>query len=189
MIEIIAGTDRPNSNTLKVARFMETLYAEMKIPAQLLDLRELKLADVDGGDYNAGAKGSFKTLVDRVTAADGLVVVVPEYNGSFPGILKLFIDYWRYPQTFESRPIALVGLGGRFGALRPVEHLQQVFGYRNAFLFPTRVFITNIKDSFKDGTVADPMLLDLLQIQTREFNKFIQGLRAQKLDANSKLKP
>lgn len=188
MIEIVAGTDRPGSNTMKVAQFVETLYAAQKIPARLLDLREMKCGDADGGDYFKGARGSIKALVDRVTAADGLVMVVPEYNGSFPGVLKLFIDYWKYPQTFEYRPSAFIGLGGRFGGLRPVEHLQQVFNYRNGFLFPNRVFITNIKEQLKDGVVVDPMLLELLNIQTRDFGKFIDALKIQKLDANSRMK-
>jgi len=187
MIEIISGTDRPNSNTIKVARFMEKLYQESGIDAHLLDLAELNTEDAASGEYYQGAKGTFKEGVDRVTKADGLLMIVPEYNGSYPGYLKLFIDYWKYPETFEFRPVAFIGLGGRFGGLRPVEHLQQVFGFRNGFLFPNRVFLTNIKDVFKDGGVTDPMLLDLLKVQTREFARFVQALKSQKLDANSKL--
>lgn len=188
MIEIVAGTDRPGSNTIRVAKFVASLYAKEKIPARIMDLTEIKCADADGGDYFKGARGTIKSMVDRVTAADGLVMVVPEYNGSFPGVLKLFIDYWKYPETFEYRPSAFIGLGGRFGALRPVEHLQQVFGYRNGFLFPNRVFITNIKEQLKDGAVVDPFLLDLLNAQVRDFPKFIAALKSQKLDANSRMK-
>lgn len=187
MIEIISGTDRPNSNSIKVARFMEKLYREAGIDVHLLDLAELNAADAAGGDYYKGARGTFKDGVERVTKADGILVVVPEYNGSYPGYLKLFIDYWRYPETFESRPMAFIGLGGRFGGLRPVEHLQQVFGFRNAYLFPNRVFLTNIKEALKDGVVVDPMLLDLLKVQTRDFHRFVQALKSQRLDANSKL--
>ncbi len=188
MIEIVSSTDRPGSNSLKVAKFVEKLYVEQKVAARVLDLCELKPGDADGGEYFKGARGTIKPLVDRVTNADGLLMVVPEYNGSFPGILKLFIDYWRYPETFENRPLAFIGLGGRFGALRPVEHLQQVFNYRNGYMFPNRVFITNIKDQLKDGSVVDPLLLELLTIQTRDFPKFIDALKAQKLDANSRLR-
>ena len=59
-----------------------------------------------------------------------------------PGALKLFIDLLPYPESFEGRPICYIGIAsGQFGALRPVEHLQQVFGYRNAYNFPKRVFV------------------------------------------------
>jgi hypothetical protein len=69
-----------------------------------------------------------------------------------------------------------------------VEHLQQVFGYRNAFIFPNRVFLSNIDKVMKDGEITEPMLLELLKIQTRDFGRFVQALKSQRLDANSKLK-
>lgn len=188
MIEIISGTDRPGSNSLVIARLLVADYQAQQVDVGLIDLQQLSLVDAAGGVYFKGAQGSFQTAVDRVTRADGLVVVVPEYNGSFPGILKLFIDYWKYPDSFENRPIALVGLGAKWGGLRPVEHLQQVFGYRNAFIFPNRVFISNVKDSLKGGVVSDLVVNDLLKIQTRDFLKFIRALKDEQLDANSRLK-
>lgn len=185
MIEIISGTDRPNSNTLKVSELLLQDYRELKVPAEILDISQLDFRDAAGGSYK-GAKGTFLTGVERVTRADGLVFVVPEYNGSFPGSLKLFIDYWRYPESFEYRPVAFVGIGLRWGGLRPVEHLQQVFGYRNAFILPHRVFIPNVKNAFKDGKIADPIVADLLKVQARDFVKFIAALKHQGLDANSR---
>jgi chromate reductase, NAD(P)H dehydrogenase (quinone) len=186
MIEIISGTDRPYSNTIKVAKYVLELYRATGADVELLDLSALKFEDVAGGDYHKAPAGTFGEAVARVTRADGLVLVVPEYNGSYPGALKLFIDYWKYPLTFESRPMAFIGLGLRWGGLRPVEHLQQVMGYRNAFLFPNRVFLTNIKDAFKDGKIADKMIDDLLKVQSRDFLKFVAALKSQGLDANSR---
>jgi NAD(P)H-dependent FMN reductase len=187
MIEVISGTNRPNSRTLKVAMYVLNLYKELGAPARVLDLAELNFAEASDGDYFS-PKGDLLAAVERVTAAEGLVVVVPEYNGSFPGILKLFIDHWRYPESFEHRPIALVGLGNRWGGLRPVEHLQQVFGYRNGYVFPNRIFLPGIKDVLKDGDIGDPKLADLLRVQTRDFLKFIRALEHERLDANSRLK-
>ena len=47
----------------------------------------------------------------------------------------------KFPESFEKRPVCFTGLGaGIWGALRPVEQLQAIFGYRNAYLFPERVF-------------------------------------------------
>ena len=85
-----------------------------------------------------------KPLIDRIDRAEGLYLICPEYNGSYPGVIKTFIDYWSYPKSFEKRPVCFTGLGGVFGGLRPVEHLQQIFGYRNAFIFPERVFLQNV---------------------------------------------
>jgi NAD(P)H-dependent FMN reductase len=173
---------------LKLSRWILARYREAGAEADLLDLSQLDLGDVTGGDYNKGARGTYAKAVERVTKSEGLVVVVPEYNGSYPGILKLFIDYWHYPDSFEHRPIALVGLGLRWGGLRPVEHLQQVFGYRNAYVFPNRVFLTQVKQVLQGEEVTDPGIAELLKIQTREFIKYIRALEQQELDANSKIK-
>lgn len=188
MIEIVSGTDRANSNSLQVARFVVELYREHGASADLLDLTQVNFQDAVGGGYFGGPKGDIKSAVSRMTKADGILFVVPEYNGSYPGILKLFIDYWKYPDTFEARPVAFIGLGGRWGGLRPVEHLQQVFGYRNGYVFPQRLFLSNVKDVLKDGRIVDPMMQDLLKTQTRDFLKFLNALQSQGLDANSRLK-
>ena len=50
-----------------------------------------------------------------------------------------------FPESFEQRPVCFVGLAaGIWGALRPVEQLQAIFGYRNAYIFPERVFMPGI---------------------------------------------
>lgn len=184
MIEIVSGTDRPGSYTKRVADYVLGVYREQKLDVDLIDLNQLNYADVAGGDYYKGARGSFATAVERVTKADGVVLVVPEYNGSYPGALKMFIDYWRYPSTFENRPFAFVGLGTHWGGLRPVEHLQQVVGFRSAYCFPHRVFLANIKEIFKEGRVTDPLCHELVEKQAREFHRFIRGLKDQGLHAN-----
>jgi len=113
-------------------------------------------------------------------------MIVPEYNGSYPGALKYFIDHWVYPDSFEFRPVTFIGLGGKFGGLRPVEHLQQVFGYRNGFVYPERVFLTDIFGILKDGQIQNPVLMKLLESQVTGFQKFVKGLQTVGLDANSR---
>jgi NAD(P)H-dependent FMN reductase len=118
-------------------------------------------------------------LVERFLAADGVVFVVPEYNGSFPGVLKLFIDMLPYPQAFENRPCAFVGLAaGQFKSLRAVEHLQQVAGYRNAYVYPKRLFIGDSFQQFVDGKLRDDALTARLAEQSAGFLKFILSVRS-----------
>jgi len=114
-------------------------------------------------------------------------VVTPEYNGSMPGVLKYFIDHLKFPESFEYRPVCFVGLSaGMFGGLRPVEHLQQIFGYRNAFIFPERVFIMNSHKVIDgQGQVQDEMVKNLLVQQATHFRQFTKALSDAKLDANS----
>lgn len=182
---IIAGTDRPDSNTLKVSKIIRGIYKDLGEEVEIIDLKELRSHLHDDVHYGKPSE-ALKPYLDKVLCSDGLIVVCPEYNGSMPGILKYFIDHLKFPESFEYRPVCFVGLGGMFGALRPVEHLQGVFGYRNAFIFPERVFMMNIfKLINAEGQLTDGALRDLLVKQARGFQKFTQALASYKLDANS----
>jgi NAD(P)H-dependent FMN reductase len=187
VILIIAGTDRKNSNTRKIANHVQALFTENGAETQLLDLAELQQSSM-GGPYYGKAVGpdALVRAQELVLNADGIYVCVPEYNGSMPGALKYFIDHWKYPDAFEFRPFALCGLGTTWGGLRPVEHLQGVFGYRNAFIYPERVFLREIYKIMQDGALTDPFLLDLLRKQVQGFLAFVNALKAAGLDANSR---
>ena len=130
----------------------------------------------------------FKKQVTKLNQSSGFTIVCPEYNGSFPGIFKFFIDHWSYPETFEFRPIAFVGLGGRFGGLRSVEQMQQIMGYRNAFIYPERIFLQNISSLLADKKIKDLEINKLLNKQVRGFLKFIQALEENKLSARTRSK-
>lgn len=184
---IVSGTDRKDSNSLKISRLIQKIYADQKEQVEIIDLSTLGLSNMNGPFYGKETPpDAIKTWVDKLGASDGLILVVPEYNGSYPGILKYFIDHWRYPETFEFRPVCFVGLGGMFGGLRPVEHLQQVFGYRNAFIYPERVFLINVwKNLSPQGDLLDLSTLDLLKKQISGFRKFCRALSEANLHAQN----
>jgi NAD(P)H-dependent FMN reductase len=184
---IIAGTDRPGSNTLKLSKFIQGLYKAQGEDVEIIDLALVKEQLHSGGPHYGKSHEGLQVYLDKVVHSEGLVVVCPEYNGSMPGALKYFIDHMKFPDSFEFRPVCFVGLSaGMFGGLRPVEHLQQIFGYRNAFIYPERVFIMNAgKVLNTEGEPQDEMIKQLLTKQTAGFRNFIQALSAFKLDANS----
>ena len=185
---IISGTDRPQSNTYQVCQIIQNLYTQIGAQTEIIDLAKLNLFS-QGPQY--GSKEMTEVLhqdVQKVGSSEGLIVVCPEYNGSMPGVLKYFIDHWRYPESFEFRPVCFIGLGGMFGGLRPVEHLQQVFGYRNSFIYPERIFLINVWKILKDGAITDPLMMDLLTKQTNGFQAFCKALQEAKLDALSRRK-
>ncbi len=187
---IISGTNRPGSRTLQVARFVQKLYAKHGETVELIDLAEVGLESLAAAaGYGDQIPPKMRTEIAKINAADGLIVVCPEYNGSMPGALKYFIDHWTYPDSYEFRPIALIGLGGRFGALRPVEHLQGVFGYRNAFIYPERIFLTDVHKLLDaEANLTDPRLLALLDSQVKGFQAFTRALSSAGIDANSRIK-
>lgn len=189
MILVISGTDRPNSNSRKVANHVHGLFQKMGEASQILDLADLKPTHFSGPHYGGKAPETLDHAIQLVNSADALYLCVPEYNGSMPGALKYFIDHWKFPESFEFRPVAFCGLGHAWGGLRPIEHLQGVMGYRNAFMYPERVFFRDIGRHFKDSeAVTDPQMLSLFEKQCTGFARFIKALQSAGLDANSRLK-
>lgn len=183
-IAVISGTNRAGSQTLRLSRHIAgRLIDHPGVSAVVIDLQQLP-TDLLAPEAYATKPAGFQPFADAVLRADGLLVVAPEYNGGMPGALKLFIDMLPFPVAFERRPVAFVGLSsGRWGALRPVEQLQGVFGYRNALMFPDRVFIPGVGAELDEaGAPTSPLVAGLLHKQMKDFALFcrlVAPLRAQ----------
>lgn len=180
---IVVGTNRKDSNSKKIALFIQKIYSDLQETVEIIDLPEMNWANLPHGQFGEVSDPTWKSQIDKITKSDGLIMVVPEYNGSVPGALKMFIDYWKYPESFVSRPVCFVGLGGMFGGLRPVEHLQQVFGYRNAYIFPERIFLMNVWKNLVGGELQDQVSVGLLKSQAAGFQKFCRALKVEGLHA------
>lgn len=182
MITLVVGTNRPGSNTRKVASQVEAIYKDLGVEMKTLDLAELPREIFDPSSYG-DTPAAFQPFQDAILAADGLVIVTPEYNGSVPGILKYFIDMLEFPASFERRAVCFVGLAkGMWGALRPVEQLQQIFGYRNGYIYPERVFMPNINSLLDaNGKVKDAAVLDRLRKQAEGYVDFVEKIKGVKL--------
>jgi chromate reductase, NAD(P)H dehydrogenase (quinone) len=178
MLTLLVGTNRPGSNTRKIATQLESIYTDLDVPLRVIDLADLP-PDIFASSAYATKPASFQPFADNILAAAGLVVVTPEYNGGIPGILKYFIDMLKFPESFVRRPVCFVGLAaGSWGALRPVEQLQQIFGYRNAFLYPERVFLPGINELLdSSGRLIDAELVARLRQQAVGFIDFVEKLQ------------
>ena len=175
MIEIIVGTNRPGANSRKVAAQILEIYKQQGVPAQLLDLATLPQEIFSPASY-ATKPSAFAPFAQRILDAKGLHVVTPEYNGSVPGVMKYFIDMLKFPESFERKPVAFTGVAaGIWGALRPIEQLQAIFGYRNAFIYPMRVFIPHIGNELdENGMLKSADLVARLEEQARGFADFVK---------------
>ncbi len=182
MIGIISGTNRPGSNTQKVAAHIEVIYRNLGVTHHVLDLAALP-PEIFAPTSYAEKPAGFAQFTDVILAADGLVVVTPEYNGGIPGVLKYFIDMLPFPESFERRPVCFVGLAnGMWGALRPVEQLQAIFGHRSAFIYPERVFMPGIgKLLDASGKFTNPDIPTRLEKQASGFVDFMEKLGGKKL--------
>ncbi len=187
MVQIIVATNRLDSRSNLVAKNVQKKFKNLSVESEVMNLSEISWSDLDHNLYGAeNVPPSMEPLIAKINDSDGLYVVCPEYNGSFPGAVKIFMDYWDYPASFEKKPVCFTGLGGMFGGLRPVEHLQQVFGYRNAFMYPERVFMRDVWNFLSvEGEIQDEVVEDLVKNQVEGFSKFIKALKSEGLHCHS----
>jgi chromate reductase, NAD(P)H dehydrogenase (quinone) len=169
MIVVIAGTNRPGSTTLKVARRAEAGLRALGAEVVFIDLQDLPGACASGDAYRVKPP-AIAAWQAAVLAAKGILSVIPEYNGSFPGVYKLFIDMLKFPESLVDVPAGFIGVSsGEWGALRPVEHAQMVFQYRHAPLYGRRIFLKTTRDTLDaDGKPKDPAL-------SQRFDDFLKG--------------
>lgn len=146
MITIVSGTNRTGNKSVKIAEEYLAHYQAIGVAAQLYDLQQLPedfsshwTRDKQSPDFQKQVETYFKGI-------DKMHIVVPEYQGTFPGILKLVLDAV-HPNDLKGKKIALTGLGaGRAGNLRGMDHLSGAFHYLGITVFPFHLPIPRIND-------------------------------------------
>lgn len=178
MITVISGTNRPGSNTRKISAVVQEMLTAAGHQNALIDLAELPAEIIASSSY-ATKPASFAAFQDAVLETDGVLSVVPEYNGSFPGILKYFIDMLQFPESLHEKPAAFVGISaGRWGGVRAVEQLEMIFQYRHAHLFGRRCFIPRVGEVVDaSGKLTDAGVEERLQKTATDFAAFCSALR------------
>lgn len=151
MITIISSTNRPGSTTLKVAQYYQARLREKGTEATLLSLMDLP-ADLMATALLKGPKPGFEHIQKLITQTDKFIFIIPEYNGSYPGVLKVFIDGCAYPESFYEKKAALVGVSaGKYGNIRGVDHFTGVCHYLNLHVMPLKLHIANIKQELDEN--------------------------------------
>ncbi|RZK57779.1 MAG: NADPH-dependent oxidoreductase [Pedobacter sp.] len=171
MITIIAGTNRPNSNTLKVAKFYQNQLAEKGLKTELLNLQDLPETLISTDLYGKRSE-AFSEIQDLVTKTSKFLFVIPEYNGSFPGVLKTFIDACSFPESFYDKKACLVGISsGKYGNIRGIEHFNGVCAYLHLNVMPLRIHISDIKTELDEKAQLSKQ--DTLKFVNQQMDKFV----------------
>lgn len=149
-VGVIVGSTRPGRVGPVVARwFTSRLEQRHDLAGDLIDLAEIGLPDVLGGPEDP-AVDRYRARLD---AADGFVVVTPEYNHGYPAPLKQAIDLAR--SEWQAKPVGFVAYGGLAAGMRAVEQLRQVFAELHAVTLRDAVGIPGIRDHVQDGELVD----------------------------------
>jgi chromate reductase, NAD(P)H dehydrogenase (quinone) len=155
---IVSGTNRPDNLSLRVAKLCQAYLKEQGHEAALLDL-ELLPRSIAFDYLDSIASSGFQPYQDVVHRGSHFIFVAPEYNGSIPGILKLFIDACDYPGSFKGKTAALVGIAaGETGNQTGLAHLQDILEYFGAEVFPRHVTVGRIRQKLmREGGFQDEM--------------------------------
>ncbi len=163
MITIISGTNRKHSYTYKIARQYQQLLSQKGITAGLLSLEDLDVLHFSK---------EFERIENEVLIpSTHFIIISPEYNGSFPGVLKLLIDNSSSRETWYHKKALLTGVAtGRAGNLRGMDHLADVLNYIKITVHPNKLpisVVNRVVDS--DGKITDAGTLKAINNQLDEF--------------------
>jgi len=170
---IISGTNRLGSNSLKVARYYQKALENKGENWELLSLQDLP-SDIINSDLYGKRSESFSPIQDKITATKKFIFIIPEYNGSYPGVLKTFIDACSFPNSFQHKKAILVGLAsGKYGNIRGVDHFTGVCNYLRMHVLPLKLHIPHIQNELdQNHEFNDPNTLKFIEEQLDEIIRF-----------------
>lgn len=127
---------------------------------------------------NAGFPDNVQALMDRILAADALLIVTPEYNYSIPGVLKNAIDWTSRgnPQPFKNKPILIMGAAmGALGTARAQYDLRRSFIFLEGLVMNRpEVFVGAAHTKFDgDGTLKDEATADIVKQALEAFAEWV----------------
>jgi chromate reductase len=166
MYTIISGTNRPASNTLKVAKEYQHFLKEKGIDAGLLSLENINLLSRDAAFH--------RIENEIIKPTTHFIFIAPEYNGSFPGILKMLFDNSSSHTIWWNKKALLTGVStGRAGNLRGMEHLAGVLNYLRVTVYPNLLPISIVNKLLdENGRFTDTTSIEVINKQLNEFIKW-----------------
>jgi len=152
--------------TLKAAQLYTKLLSAYTGGVQLLSLE----------DKEVWERGPSMLALenDYLIPAEKFVFILPEYNASFPGIVKLMMDNSDIKKCWWYKKAMLVGVSdGRAGNLRGVEHMTSILHYMKVHVLYNKLLLSRIKEEINDnGEFIKQETATLVDEQVAEFIKF-----------------
>ena len=190
-LTIISGSHRPASNSLKIAKFIQSYLASVKTVSQapLIDLSTSPLPFWDDSMWSADespTKKAWAPLSKQLHASDGLIVITPEWHGMVPSALKNFFLYTSAAELAH-KPALLVAVSAGSGGSYPIAELRQS-SYKNNRLcyLPEHVIIRQADTVFNSDqtppTDDEKLLQNRLQQAISLLLSYSKALRAVRID-------
>src|SRR5947207_650366 len=157
-IPIIVGSTRRERQSIKVARFVfARLRGRKDVETELLDLLEYNFPIMEERlHHRDDPPAGLVEFGQKIERADSVIIVTPEYNNGYPGVLKNALDYLLPEYERKAIGIATVSAGGH-GGITCLAQLRLVTLGMGAFPIPEALSVSRVHDTFsEDGTPKDP---------------------------------
>jgi NAD(P)H-dependent FMN reductase len=167
MITVIVSTNRKESTSARVAQITAQLLEHHGEEVRVLNLAELPVDFFQPTMYDARTPQFLEMFNSYIEPARHLVFVIPEYNGSYPGVLKMFIDASPV-KSFWNKHASMIGLSdGHAGNMRGQDHLTGVLHYLKMHVHYHKPKLSNITKSFdSEGNLSNERYMAQLQEHT-----------------------
>ena len=181
-VPIILGSTRRGRQSPKVAKFvLRGLQKQPQVETELIDLAELNFPIMEERlRLRDDPPPGLREFSEKMARADAVVIVTPEYNNGYPGVLKNALDYL-LPE-YQRKPFGIVTVSaGGFGGLNCLAQLRLVMFGMGAFSIPASLPVSRVQDSFgDDGNPKDPAYEKRLQSFLNEVVWFAEAIGTQK---------
>jgi NAD(P)H-dependent FMN reductase len=163
-ISIISSSIRPERNSHRVVLYFKKYLEENELATpDILDLKEYNFPLFENTlKAQKNPAPNLIAFAEKIKLSDGIIIVTPEYNGSYPASLKNAIDVlyaeWRH------KPIAIVTVSaGPFGGSQALVALQFTLWKMMAWTIPAMFSVPNVMQGYDvNGNAADKAATDKL---------------------------
>lgn len=172
-IPIILGTAREGRRSENAAKYMLSHAKDAFMESEILDVRDYRIQADDGSETSEAAKG----LSEKISRADGFIIVSPEYNHGYPGELKMMLDMLY--EEYARKPVGICGVSvSMLGGARMVEQLRLVAIEFHMVPIHEAVYFTRIGTLFNEkGEIQDSSYAERVN---KFFNELVWYARALK---------
>ena len=181
-IPVIVGSVRRNRESIKVARFtVDYLKRLAGVNTEILDLKEIDLPIMEERlRFRDDPPDSVIRFSSKIEEADSIVIVTPEYNGGYPGVLKNALDYLK--NEYRRKPFGIITVSAAdTGGILCLVALRQMVIHLGGVPIPASLLVSRVQTAFdSDGRPSDPKFAKRAEVFFGELLWFTEALATQK---------
>lgn len=181
-IPVILGSIRRNRESAKVATLVVNSLAKRRcVRAELLDLKRFDFPMMEERlRFRDDAPPAVREFSEDISRADAIVIVTPEYNSGYPGVLKNALDYLK--DEYRRKPFGIVTVSAAWsGGMLCLAALRQVILHLGGVPIPAILPVPKVQEAFDEkGNLLDESFQQRVQVYIDDLLWFTEALLAQR---------